>query len=211
MKDRPILFSAPMVRALLGGSKTQTRRVLKQATGPSLSVGIEDEPGVAELSWLSGDGPGHDVHETIKKVRCPYGVPGDRLWVRETHAKIIGQSGGWIETDYFATYKHGDRLGDKLGFKKALDAINPHAARRSRIDLEVTGVRVERLQEISRADAQADGAPPSHPSIDRISREFGYEDFSRFWYAQLWEQLNGPGSWAANPWVWIVEFRRVRP
>lgn len=85
MKDRPNLFSAPMVRALLDGSKTQTRRVVKQATGPSLSVGIEDEPGMAELSWMSGDGPGYDVHETIKKVPFPCGVPGDRLWVRETH------------------------------------------------------------------------------------------------------------------------------
>ena len=80
MTERPILFSAPMVRAILDGSKTQTRRVLKQATGPSLSVGIDDETAVAELSWLYGDGPGHDVHEATKRVHCPYGQPGDRLW-----------------------------------------------------------------------------------------------------------------------------------
>ena len=79
----------------------------------------------------------------------------------------------------------------------------------SRITLEVTGVRVERLQDISEADAMAEGAPPSHPSIDRISREFGYADFPRSWYAQLWGQINGSDSWAANPWVWVIEFRRL--
>jgi hypothetical protein len=84
MKEDPILFSAPIVRALLNGSKTQTRHVLKQATGPSLSVGMEDEPGVAELPWLSGDGPGYDVHETAKKVPCPNGAASDRLWMRES-------------------------------------------------------------------------------------------------------------------------------
>jgi hypothetical protein len=69
-------------------------------------------------------------------------------------------------------------------------------------------VRVERLQEISEADAVAEGAPPSHPSINKISREFGYADFPRSWYGQLWDSLNGAGSWDANPWVWVVEFRR---
>jgi len=81
----------------------------------------------------------------------------------------------------------------------------------SRITLEITAVRVERLQDISEADCVAEGAPPSHASIDRISREFGYADFPRSWYAQLWEQINGPGSWAANPWVWCISFSRVTP
>ncbi len=79
----------------------------------------------------------------------------------------------------------------------------------SRITLEVTGVRVERLQDISEADARAEGSPPSHPSIDAISREFGYADFPRSWYGQLWESINGPGSWDLNPWVWVVEFKGV--
>ena len=85
----------------------------------------------------------------------------------------------------------------------------PRAA--SRITLEVTGVRVERLQDISEADAMSEGAPPSHPSIDRISREYGYPDFPRSWYAQLWDHINGPGSWEANPWVFVVSFKRVTP
>lgn len=80
----------------------------------------------------------------------------------------------------------------------------------SRITLEITDVRVERLQDISQADAMAEGAPPSHPSIDVISREHGYEDFSRSWYAQLWDQINGKlTSWSSNPWVWVVCFKRV--
>jgi hypothetical protein len=88
---------------------------------------------------------------------CPYGQPGDRLWVRETFEKIEGQTQPWIETDYRATYIHGDRLGDSLGIKKRwTPAIHmPRAA--SRITLEITDVRVQRLQEISEADAIAEG------------------------------------------------------
>jgi hypothetical protein len=79
----------------------------------------------------------------------------------------------------------------------------------SRILLEIVSVRVERLQDISQADARAKGAPPSHPSIDAVSRQIGYADFPRSWYAQLWNQINGAGSWEANPCVWVVKFRRV--
>lgn len=83
-KARPILMSAPMVLACLreDDPKSQTRRIFKQAAGLSLSVDFND--GVAELSWLYGDGPGHEVHEDIKRIACPYGKPGDLLWVRET-------------------------------------------------------------------------------------------------------------------------------
>lgn len=77
------------------------------------------------------------------------------------------------------------------------------------ITLEVTGVRVERLQDISEADAVAEGAPPSHPSIDAVSRDYGYPDFPRSWYAQLWDSINGAGAWDSNPHVWVLEFRRI--
>lgn len=220
MKERPILFSAPMVRALLAGTKTQTRRVLKQATGPSLSVGIEDEPGVAELSWLWGDGPGHDVHETIKKVRCLYGVPGDRLWVREAW-RSTGDGGRcnsmpprdmqphdvWYEAD-------GLPPVDECAGKLRPSMFMPRWA--SRILLEVTEVRVDRLQDISDADAQAEGTPcyvcggplNGHSEADChcFHRKASASD-----YRGLWEQINGPGSWDANPWVWAVSFRRVPP
>lgn len=215
MKERPILFSGPMVRALLAGTKTQTRRVLKQATGPSLSVGIDDDaPGVAELSWLYGDGPGHDVDEQIKRVACPHGQPGDRLWVRETFAKVIGQSGGWIETDYFATYTHGDRLGDTLGIKKRwTPSIHmPRAA--SRILLEIAGVRVERLQDISEADARAEGLIPARGPLGSQMWEYSEKTGGQFSdprvaFHMLWESINGPGSWQTNPWVWVIDFKRI--
>lgn len=142
--------------------------------------------------------------------------PGDRLWVRETFAKIDGQTQPWIETDYRATYTHGDRLGDTLGIKKRwTPAIHmPRAA--SRITLEVTGVRIERLQDISEADAIAEGvhADPRCRQDDdtaafhRIGPVRG-GSFPIARYGALWESINGPGSWKSNPWVWVLEFRRI--
>lgn len=181
MDDRPILFSAPMVRALLNGTKTQTRRVVKR---------FEVRAGMPEPEMQS-------------LLRCcPYGAPGDRLWVRETFAKIDGQTQPWIETDYRATYTHGDRLGDSLGIKKRwTPAIHmPRAA--SRITLEVIGVRVERLQDISETDARAEGAA-AHNSPAAILT--GY----RQGYRLLWDSINGAGAWERNCWVWVVEFRRL--
>ena len=219
MKERPILFNAAVVRALLDGSKTQTRRVLKQAKGLSLSVDIPDETtGVAELSWLYGDGPGYDVHEEIKREACPYGQPGDRLWVRESFmpipleaAPVPGQTPWSIayaaggQTELLAPSSYNPTL---YNYERWTPSIHmPRWA--SRITLQVTGVRVERLQDISMDDARAEGAPPSHPSIDRVSREFGYPDFTRSWYGQLWEEINGAGSWDLNPWVWVVEFKAI--
>ena len=181
MDDRPILFSAPMVRALLNGTKTQTRRVVKR---------FEVRAGMPEPEMQS-------------LLRCcPYGAPGDRLWVRETFAKIDAQTQPWIETDYRATYTHGDRLGDSLGIKKRwTPAIHmPRAA--SRITLEVIGVRVERLQDISETDARAEGAA-AHNSPAAILT--GY----RQGYRLLWDSINGAGAWERNCWVWVVEFRRL--
>lgn len=212
MKERPILFSAPMVRALLDGSKTQTRRVMKnppvwdtvyQPNGWQWNGKNPGEPALTK--WPNAAEIGHEI---ASRTFCPYGKPGDRLWVRESFCRIDGQTRPWIETDYRATYKHGDRLGDTLGIKKRWTPSIHMPRHASRITLEVTGVRVERLQDISQADAVAEGAPPSHPSIDRVSREFGFADFPRSWYGQLWEQINGPGSWQANPWVWVISFKR---
>ena len=220
VKYRPILFKGEMVRSLLSGTKTQTRRVLKQATGPSLSVGMDDdEPGVAALSWLWGDGPGHDVHETIKRVRCPYGQPGDRLYLRETWQAVNGNDRarhivthpapdrGWIE--YAAT----PRI-DEPAYKWRPSIHMPRWA--SRITLEVTGVRVERLQDISEADAKAEGADclitenctdQSRALLDMPLMEDAKP--YRNGYALLWESINGDGSWDANPFVWVVSFRRI--
>ena len=187
MKERPMLFSAPMVRAILDGRKTVTRRIVK----------------ARDLEWM-------DVHQGLREPdnaeRCPYGQPGDRLWVRETFARIDGQTRPWIETDYQATYTHGDRLGDTLGIKKRWTPSIHMPRHASRITLEITSVRVERLQEISADDARAEGCPDKPvPGAEQASVDL----LAKLWYHDLWEQINGPASWDANPWVWAIEFRRL--
>jgi len=202
MKERPILFSGPMVRALLAGTKTQTRRLCKPAEAADLSYVVE-VPDPAEHGQVYNGSTFGDEEGSVQ-FSCPYGGRGDRLWVRETFAKIIGQSGGWIETDYAATYTQGDRLGDTLGVKKRwTPSIHmPRAA--SRIDLDITGVRVERLQDISEADAEAEGIDFLRhiPDVDETLT-------AKQLYECLWEPINGPGSWGANPWVWVVGFPRI--
>lgn len=199
VKERPILFSAPMVRALLTGRKTQTRRVLRvqpPAATRGMKVWHHPEP---RPHFFANDG----ASMLDFAVPCPYGQPGERLYVRETFAPIYPQdpdyNGGQpIEYDYRATYTHGDRLGDTLGIKKTWKpAIHmPRVA--SRILLEITAVRVERLQDISEDDAWAEGV-----SACTVDASVTGVDL----YRVLWEQINGPDAWAANPWVWVVEFR----
>ena len=205
--ERPILFSAPMVRAILEDRKTQTRRVVKLPHSNPL--------GHWEPFLFGGkgcrDSKGREIsgQMTISHTRtgevigCPYGAPGDRLWVRETWGLHQQQ---FDHECHDVIYRADDQRPTVDRWRPSI--YMPRWA--SRIDLEVTGVRVERLQDISEADARAEGAPPSHPSIDAISREFGYADFPRSWFAQLWESINGAGSWAANPWVWAVEFQVLR-
>lgn len=181
MKERPILFSAPMVRALLAGTKTQTRRVCK----------LEVRSGMPEPEMLS-------------LLRCcPYGKPGDRLWVRETWNRFDGWEGYFYAADDHSFGIGADDDPDHipehaLRWKPSIHM--PRAA--SRITLEVTGVRVERLQEISEADAKAEGAAMHNSPAAMLT---GY----RTGYRLLWDSINGPGSWDANSWVWVVEFRRV--
>ena len=197
MKERPILFSAPMVRAILAGTKMQTRRVVKP------------QPTEGGLEWATACGGDfaawqdplllldeHSEDGGPCQRQCPYGQPGDRLWVRESFCPIYPQdphynSGRPIEYDYRATYKHGDRLGDLIGAKKKWKpSIHmPRAA--SRITLEVTDVRVERLGDVSESDARAEG-------VQSVAE-----------FKELWASINGPSSWGANPWVWVVSFRRM--
>lgn len=202
-RERPILFSAPMVRAILAGTKTQTRRAVKPQPVESYSV-LGDVRETRGWSWPMSDGQHLPCPGDAMLARCPYGEPGDRLWVRETFCTMIVND--WPNPVGPIGYRADGNLEHNPGCWRP----SIHMARRhSRITLEITGVRVERLQEISEADARAEGAPPGHPSIDRVSREFGFADFPRSWYGQMWEQINGRGSWAANPWVWVLEFRKL--
>ena len=202
MKERPILFSGSMVRALLAGTKTQTRRVVKpQPRRVDGGVPFGDAP-----QWAHAE-PGTAM------MHCPHGKRGDRLWVREAFCKIIGQSGGWIETDYRATYTHGFRLGDSLGIRKKWTPSIHMPRDASRITLEITSVRVERLQDISEADARAEGCTQNHNGYfwGGPHQTGGLKQMATALqaYQDLWESINGPGSWDANPWVWVLEFRRL--
>lgn len=212
MKERPILFNAPMVRAIIDGSKTQTRRIMKpQPTLEGTWVQAAIRGGTASYGSEQGFRESHPGW-------CPHGWEGDRLWVRETHAIVprtaYAHSDGVdqvlrYDDNHDAAIFRADWTLSRGGIKWRPSIHMPRWA--SRIQLEITGIRVERLQDISQEDAIAEGAPRSHPSIDKVSREFGYEDFSRSWYGQLWESINGAGSWDANPWVWVIEFRRIKP
>lgn len=204
--DRPILFSSPMVRAILAGNKTQTRRIVKLTEAGRVKM-----PG-KPTNWHIDD------PKCIQA--CPYGTPGDRLWVRETWQCEPG-SPVFYRADY-----HDDPLGPDLELsrdgirRKWRSAIHmPRSA--SRIQLEVTDVRVERLNEIGHDDALAEGVIDDAQILETQSpgrRNIAGEtsgDISRrlCWpqrrYAALWESIHGPGSWDAKPWVWVVSFRRI--
>ena len=192
MTERPILFSAPMVRALLAGTKTQTRRVAKHPLAQNLSYIVDIGKG-----WF-GDEEGE------VQIRCPYGQPGDRLWVRETWAAPHSEDARpprAIQCDQMRI--HYAASEDRGGLLWRHRIHMPRWA--SRITLEVTGVRVERLQDISEADAMAEGV--HYSLLEKI--QAGQDRWARHAYKKLWESIHGPGSWDLNPWVWVVEFKGV--
>jgi len=176
MADRPILFSAPMVRALLAGTKTQTRRVVKDTGLYAIDAAIHGpETAARELLALAS--------------RCPYGQPGHKLWVRETHMDLgacyLYRADPGAETER-ALVAPGQR------WKPAIHM--PRAA--SRITLEVTGVRVERVASISESDAIAEGIDVTDGEQPSVT------------FARLWDSINGQRApWQSNPWVWVVAFR----
>ncbi|MBT0367283.1 hypothetical protein ISO55_09960 [Morganella morganii subsp. morganii] len=207
MKERGIIFNDEMVRAILDGRKTQTRRIIKSVPtthdfhGWVMSSTCAKDEGKA--CWAIGDSP--LLKDPIRR-NCPFGKIGDRLWVRETW-----QCGLCTESTfaYRATHKPSDlEEGWSEIIKWRPSSQMPRWA--SRILLEITGVRVERLQDISQADAIAEGAPPSHPTIDVVSREYGFPDFSRSWFWQTWWHIYGKKNWQANPWVWVIEFKQIQ-
>lgn len=208
MKERPILFSGPMVRAILEGRKTMTRRAVKLRHGADVVV-------VNGQVWKPArvDYAGY--------VDCPYGQPGDRLWVRETWTCVHGvpEAGGVPHTDDFVRYRADAGAAEKLIDEIKCWHPSIHMPRvYSRILLEVTAVRVERLQDITEADAQAEGVERVvvgsgwRRYCDPDSEEVGVPPCgdARRSFRSLWKYINGAESWNANPWVWVVEFKRVQ-
>lgn len=273
VKERPILFSAPMVRALLDGSKTQTRRIVKPQppTGHSWSgwcVSSTHRRDEGKAVWAVGETP---LLQDAHRVACPYGQPGDRLWVRETWGVVSnawddeGSMIDWVpnrpatfihEMPFGKGYYSGHVIyaadggyewaGDDDGGGEPRTAWHPsiHMPRAvSRILLEIVSVRVERLNDCSEADAKAEGVmqldADDSPRPEARTKD-GWDlcptcagtglrstlgagggvnfdvdctdcDTHLKLYRHLWESINGAGSWDANPWVWVVEFKAVRP
>ena len=201
MTVKPILFNGEMVRAILEGRKTMTRRVVKpQPTFdfPTLTMqGVGDDEGLWKLSPLD------------KPVRCPYGVPGDLLWVRETWATT--EQAGVHPSDAEMLYRATDPDWETWdGWRWSPSIFMPRWA--SRLKLRITSIRVERVQDITEEDARAEGAPISHQG-DRphFSRHPVPNDTHRLGFVHIWDSINaGRGfGWDANPWVWVVGFERV--
>lgn len=196
MKERPILFSGPMVRAILEGRKTMTRKVVKLPLSPN-------HLGQWEPTTIGGtgitDSRGYVVPEmgviwhtrTGQVIGCPYGQPGDNLWVRETWADLRPYNGIAYRADVSKT-------GIITKWKPSI--FMPRWA--SRITLEITGVRVERVQEIGYEDILREGIRMNNPHIIYS----GYQES----FKQLWDSINGKKyPWVSNPWVWVISFKRI--
>ena len=201
MKSRPILFSAPMVRALLAGTKTQTRRPLRDGTW------LDPKEGVIRMCSVGNGVTG------FQSVACPYGAPGDQLWVRESFihepADYVWEASVSIPCRPASTVYRADCKGDSRGAGWTSPMFMPRSL--SRIALELTDVRVERLQDISEADALAEGIEYSERfggyCIGEAQHFNSHDPRESYW--SLWEAINGPGSVEANPWVWCLSFKRV--
>lgn len=190
-KERPILFSGEMIRSILDGRKTQTRLVVKTSA--------------KRIQWnpIVVDGYAGYCDEHGNHYKCPYGKPGDRLWVRETFC--------WPEDYSIPIYRaDGEGLPPMECWYPSIHM--PRAA--SRILLEITDVRVERLQEISEADAKAEGVKRAILGVNGgiSGQQTGQEPKPyRQSFAELWQPINGPESWQANPFVWAITFKRIEP
>ena len=206
MKERPILFSGPMVRAILEGRKTMTRRVVKLRHGADVVVTNGQVWKPARVDYAG-------------YVDCPYGQPGDRLWVRESW-RTVKEADDIAPRDLNAAHRYWYEADapHQIGFGKCRPSIHmPRIA--SRILLEITAVRVERLHDITEADAQAEGVERVvvgsgwRRYCDPDSEEVGVPPCgdARRSFRSLWKHINGAESWNANPWVWVVEFKRVQP
>lgn len=225
MKERPILFSTPLVRAILQGTKTQTRRVIdpQWPTAPTThgywGCGVAREGATYPTKKDRVRSDAYHVHTRFSDGRdvfiyCPFGKPGDRLWVRETWAVGDSDPDEVLRDQRRGSIVYAADLTDaELAESKRVVRSVPELAKiyrgnrwrpsihmprwASRVELEITDIRAERLQSISESDAQAEGVA-----------QFGWPYVPTF--MSLWDRVVGEGaSWNANPWVWVVSFRRV--
>lgn len=240
MKERPILFRGSMVRAILDGRKTQTRRIIKPQ--PSLESGRElhwneerQSFGYWWTEYRMGSGTMQEPYaEHFESIRCRHGVPGDRLWVKENYF-IASTDTGSVSLGFGERIPPGKTLRDTDGGLDVIHVSDPEiwnwADKRidsdrlrpsifmprwtSRITLEITDVRVERVQSISEEDAKSEGISvlplqsADDPSAWYQSAPGVHQDRSaRGSFVQLWCSVNGKELWDANPWVWALTFQR---
>lgn len=219
MKERPILFTGEMVRAILDGRKTQTRRVGKCQDDTATKLAVEyaghaTKGLVAQCTYDAFPGKG-TARWALSE--CPHGVPGERLWVKETHWRF----GKWV--------KNGLTKSGRQAWKFRISPLHPSVCfepplvkpkrtiegwhkrpsifmprNASRITLEIKTIRVERLHDISDSDAESEGIDfiRHYPDADETLT-------ARKLYEILWESINGEASWKINPWVWVIEFKRI--
>lgn len=228
-RERPILFKAPMVRALLAGTKTQTRRIMDPQPEPMPADVGRMSPYDDTGYWWSSTKAKSMVTMHDAPCMSPYGYKGDRLWVKETWRPTHGHGhgpcecssvriayaadGGWKEFAPEAVDVDWKIPKAALRGKNVTPLFMPRWA--SRITLEVTGVRVERLQDVSEEDAEAEGVASLDGEIDEVAlcakaKAMGLTtDDARAWFATLWGSINGDSAWDANPWVWVISFRRL--
>ncbi|HIH9431494.1 TPA: morphogenetic protein [Klebsiella variicola subsp. variicola] len=219
MKERGMIFNGEMVRAILDGRKTQTRRIMKLQPKPSKSrpgdfwfssKKLESMVHVSDLA--PGNSPIADYHLFIQEHCCPFGAVGDRIWVRETFQGPLFdydlmdsycKDPTPFEKPEFCVYK-----ADGVPAPEFYDADDElHCCWRpsihmprwaSRILLEITSVRVERLRSMSQDDARAEGVIAASGPME-----------AGLAFRELWDSIYGEESWKANPWVWVIEFKRV--
>ncbi|USD22121.1 hypothetical protein MJO52_03020 [Microbulbifer variabilis] len=219
MKERPILLNGDMVRAILDGRKTQTRRLIN----PQPFNGVSDEEAIKQIGGLP---PRLSLHQVINQawrsgcadIPCPLGKPDDRLWVRETH-HLSHQKKVTYRADYPFNPFNEDECGEDCSMVGEKWRPSIHMPRwASRITLEITAIRIQRIQNISEEDAIAEGVLNSTlqaPPTKTVMYHCGpwptpiCGESARDAYGALWESTYGKDSWDQNPWVWVIEFRRV--
>ena len=244
MKERPMLFSAPMVKAILDGRKTQTRRVMKPKPeffdkGEGINSNWFVEWCHPKTGCLIGEWGESEAAPAEVIGCCPYGQPGDRLWVRESFqlAKATGSVGDeWVGDELLEwegplpktkpgvnTFPAGMGFEWEVYYKADKEPAPVHWWRpsifmprwASRVTLKIVNVRVERLQDISKDDAKAEGVSNIW-KWDKARNAEHPEHFVRGVlnpyianYSVLWDEINGKGAWVLNPWVWVIEFKKL--
>ncbi|PWE37932.1 hypothetical protein C9I50_24675 [Pseudomonas prosekii] len=224
IKERPILFSAPMVRAILEGRKTVTRRLVKDWQIPTEDASVAAGErhrwmAIAQRHPRYGFGVfGATEADCAKELEdfapCPYGRRGERLWVREAWA-----ADAQVDAVAPRDLSQGEPIrypADGAVRQAGCSMITPGKGRpsihmprwASRILLEITDVRVERLQDISEEQASAEGVSAQAVESFRVA---GVDRPAGFAFRDLWTSINGDENWTVNPWVWVVEFKRVTP